>query len=163
MSKKPIKADAVDANGIPKIKKVKITEFYVKPKEFKDAIQNYYDTGKGENYLGDCLNKIANRLSYYPSFINYSYKDEMIGDAIVKMYSALIRKKYDMLNGSNPFSYFTTIAINAFINRIKKEKKHHDTLTRFRESKYEEYITSGNSNIYIKPINNDYSENSDDV
>ena len=39
--------------------------------------------------LADSLNKIATGLSYAPNFINYSYKDEMVGDAILKMFSAL--------------------------------------------------------------------------
>jgi DNA-directed RNA polymerase specialized sigma24 family protein len=76
----------------------------------------------------------------------------MIGDAIVKMFSALKRKKYDVNSETSPFSYFTTIAFHAFINRIKKEKKHHDAITAYRDQKYEELLTSGEINVYIKPM-----------
>ena len=34
------------------------------------------------NYLGECILKIANHLSYRPNFINYTYRDEMISDGI---------------------------------------------------------------------------------
>ncbi len=36
---------------------------------------------------------------------------------------ACFAKKFDINSEYNPFSYFTTIAFHAFINRIKKEKK----------------------------------------
>ena len=34
------------------------------------------------NYIGECFLKIANHLSYRPNFINYTYREEMIGDGI---------------------------------------------------------------------------------
>ena len=100
-------------------------EYYIKPKEFKASLQKYYDSDILTDDLAENIKKIAYGLSYNGSFINYSYKDDMIGDALIKMYSALKHKKYKFENNSNPFSYFTTIAYHAFINRIKKEKKHH--------------------------------------
>ncbi len=33
-------------------------------------------------YIGECFLKIATHLSYRPNFINYMYKEDMIGDAI---------------------------------------------------------------------------------
>lgn len=125
--------------------------YYVDPVEFKAEIKKYYESGIHTIYLGDCINKIAEGLSYSPSFINYSYKEDMVGDARVKMFSALKRKKYNIVEETNPFSYFTTIAFHAFINRIKKEKKYHDTITEYRERKYEELITSSEGNVYVKP------------
>jgi DNA-directed RNA polymerase specialized sigma24 family protein len=104
--------------------------------------------------LADNINKIAYGLSFNSSFINYTYKDDMIGDALVKMYAALKFKKYKFESESNPFAYFTTIAFNAFINRIKKEKKHHDAVMNYREKKYEELMTDPElcqGLIYIKP------------
>ena len=98
---------------------------YVNSKEFTQDIRDYYGSGSDEigEKLGQSIFKIATGLSFAPNFINYSYKDEMVGDAIVKMFSALKLKKFDIESGNNPFSYFTTIAFHAFINRIKKEKK----------------------------------------
>jgi hypothetical protein len=39
--------------------------------------------------------------------------------------------------GYNPFSYFTKVAYRAFQNRIKKEKKEHDTIHRYQNEVYE--------------------------
>lgn len=125
--------------------------FYVDPAAFKKQIALYYTTGKCTDFLGDCLNKIAEGLGYNPKFINYSYKEEMIGDALIKMFSALKRKKFDVDSESSPFGYFTTIAFHAFINRIKKEKKHHDTICEYRERKYEEFMSMSEGHIYVKP------------
>jgi hypothetical protein len=127
-------------------------QFYVNPVEFKKQIGIYYDSGECTIYLGECLNKIAEGLGYSPKFINYSYKEDMIGDALIKMFSALKRKKFDVTSESSPFGYFTTIAFHAFINRIKKEKKHHDTLNEFRQRKYEEILSTSEGHIYVKPI-----------
>ena len=115
---------------------------YVNAKEFTQDITDYYNSGGDEigNKLGESIFKIAKGLSFAPNFINYSYKDDMIGDAIVKMFSALQSKKFNLDTGNNPFSYFTTIAFHAFINRIKKEKKQRQVITEYQEMVYDEVI-----------------------
>ncbi len=149
-------------NGI-KIKP-KSKEHYVNSKEFKEAIAKYYDTDVCGEDLGEMITKIAHGLSYAPNFINYSYKDEMIGDAVVKMFTALFNKKFNLdacdSTGKkyNPFSYFTTIAFHAFINRIKKEKRHHEALNEYKERVYEETLNSSDEagqKVYVKPTSED--------
>lgn len=92
------------------------------------------------------------RRGKYVYVTGNSYKEEMIGDALIKMFSALKRKKFDVSTETSPFGYFTTIAFHAFINRIKKEKKHHDTLVEYRQRKYEDELSSSEGHIYVKPI-----------
>jgi DNA-directed RNA polymerase specialized sigma24 family protein len=132
--------------------------YYIEPEVFKKHLKQYYESDIMTDELADNVNKIAYGLSYNSSFINYTYKDDMIGDALVKMYAALKFKKYKFESESNPFAYFTTIAFNAFINRIKKEKKHHEALKNYREKKYEELMTDPemcSGLIYVKPSNED--------
>lgn len=131
---------------------------YVNSKEFEEEIRAFYKTDFISIKLGESINKIAHGLSYAPNFINYSYKDDMIGDAIVKMVAALKNKKFKLDSGFSPFSYFTTIAFHAFINRIKKEKKHHETVNSYREKTYTDLmtLTDGDAgynpyNIYVDP------------
>lgn len=121
---------------------------YVNAKDFTKDIEDYYNSGTDEigNKLGESIFKIATGLSYAPNFINYSYKDDMVGDAIVKMFSALQSKKFDLSTGNNPFSYFTTIAFHAFINRIKKEKKQRQVISDYQEMVYEELASEFNMN-----------------
>lgn len=140
--------------------------YYVDPKEFRESLKKFYDTDELTDDLAENIKKIAYGLSYNSSFINYTYKDDMIGDALIKMYSALKRKKYSFDKISergdnvvcNPFSYFTTIAFNAFVNRIKKEKRHHEAERNYREKVYEDIMTDPktcNNLVYIKPIDGD--------
>lgn len=120
---------------------------YVNSKVLLQQITDYYDKPDDEDMdpeLALNVQKIAKGLSYAPNFINYSYKDDMIGDAVVKMFTALQNKKFDVKSGHNPFSYFTTIAFHAFINRIKKEKKYREVVSEYQESVYEDIMGSDN-------------------
>ena len=56
-------------------------QFYVDPKEFFKQIKDYYKSGEINDYLAEAIYKIAKGLSYAPNFINYSYRDDMFGDA----------------------------------------------------------------------------------
>ena len=127
-----------EAKTKPKAKKKKKSKkaYYVSPKEFLGRLTEYYKTDDLEDELAESVYKIAVGLSYSPNFINYSYKDEMIGDAVVKMIAAVKNKKFNLDSPSNPFSYFTTIAYHAFINRIKKEKKYRETIIDYQEQIY---------------------------
>ena len=144
--------------------KPKKTEYYIDPVVFKQQLVEYYkDSKKNEKVIAESINKIAHGLSFSSNFINYTYKDEMIGDAIVKMYTAVKNKKFNVESEHNPFSYFTTIAFHAFINRIKKEKKHTEALNEYKSRFYEqEMMESSDANIYIKPDSNESDDSSYD-
>jgi len=137
-----IVASLTGENQAPASRKLKPHEkpHYVNSKQFEDEIRQYYKTDKMTEYLADSIRRIAYGLSFAPNFINYSYRDEMIGDAVVKMYQALKYKKFKLDHGFSPFSYFTTIAFHAFISRIKKEKKHHQLIADYRERNYSSLI-----------------------
>jgi len=145
----------------PRKKKSTATDdHYVNCREFEDSIREYYKTDKITNYLGESIRKIAQGLSYAGNFINYSFKDDMVGDAVLKMYQALKHKKFKLDHGFSPFSYFTTIAFHAFISRIKKEKKHHQVIEDYKERQYSLLINSDEDmrshRVYTKPGNVDH-------
>lgn len=122
-------------------------KFYVEPKKFDDEIVSYYESGVLTNDLAEMINKIAHKLSYAPNFINYTYREDMVGDALIRMFKALMSKKYDREKGTNPFSYFTRIAFNAFRNRIKKEKHMTETHQKYQS---ELLLMSENYNNFTK-------------
>ena len=110
----------------------KKTIHYVNNKEFLQAIVERKTLIKeaesvGEpppqisNYLGECILKIANHLSYRPNFINYTYREEMISDGIENCLQYI--DKFNPEKSNNPFAYFTQIIYYAFVRRIQKEKK----------------------------------------
>jgi hypothetical protein len=73
------------------------------------------------DYIGSCLLKIATKLSYSRNFINYPYREEMIGDGIENC--ILYFHNFNPDKYKNPFSYFTQIIYYAFLRRIHREKK----------------------------------------
>lgn len=74
------------------------------------------------DYIGECILKIADRLSRKPNFYSYTFRDEMISDAVENC--LLYVDNFDPKKSSNPFSYFTQIIYYAFLRRIQREKKH---------------------------------------
>lgn len=74
------------------------------------------------DYIGECILKIADRLSRKPNFYSYTFRDEMISDAVENC--LLYVDNFDPNKSKNPFSYFTQIIYYAFLRRIQREKKH---------------------------------------
>jgi hypothetical protein len=145
------------ATGKRRGPKPKSEEYYVGSVEFREELRKYYETEDFTKELATMIDKIATGLSFKSNFINYSYKQEMVGDARVKMFMAVKNKKFNLDSDFNPFSYFTTIAFHAFINRIKKEKKYHDTLNEYKERVYEQQmIESSDGMVYIKPNSDEH-------
>jgi hypothetical protein len=72
-------------------------------------------------YIGECFLKIAEHLSYRPNFMNYPFREEMIGDGVENC--ILYAHNFNPRKSKNPFSYFTQIIYYAFLRRIEKEKK----------------------------------------
>lgn len=73
------------------------------------------------DYIAESFLKIAEHLSHRPNFINYPFRDDMVGDGIENC--LLYAHNFDPEKSSNPFSYFTQIIYYAFLRRIEKEKK----------------------------------------
>lgn len=75
------------------------------------------------NYIGEAFDKICKRLATKGNFSGYSpqWKQEMISDGLVDCIAAI--DNFEPEKSNNPFAYFTMIAWNAFVRRIKKEKK----------------------------------------
>jgi len=117
---------------LKKIEKEITDEHYVNNKEFltemvkwKKEIREAEDSGDDRppvsDYIGTCFFKIAERLSSKSNFVNYPYKEEMIGDGIENC--LMYAHNFNPRKSKNPFSYFTQIIYYAFLRRIEREKK----------------------------------------
>lgn len=73
-------------------------------------------------YVGKCFMMIAENLSHKPNFLSYTFRDEMISDAIENC--VMYADNFDPEKSTNPFAYFTQIVYYAFLRRIKREKQH---------------------------------------
>lgn len=123
--------------------KEELKDVYIDPIEMEALIVEYYETDIISEKLAGMVQMIAVRLGLARNFYSYSFKTEMQGDAIVKMMTALRRKRFKCGEGYNPFSYFTKVAYHAFQNCIKKSKKDFDTLKRYQQEIYEDNVCSG--------------------
>lgn len=105
---------------------------YVDNKKFYEAIVEHKKKSKENtalglaapqlsNYIGDCISKIAHNFSNSPKFIRYSFREEMVSDAIENCIQYFDSFDPDRFN--NPFAYFSQISYNAFIRKINKEEK----------------------------------------
>lgn len=145
-----VESEPVDKITKKEKKAVDKAKFYVDPKEFDEEIMIYYKTGVMSDNLALMVSKISHKLSFAGNFINYTYREEMVGDGVIRMMKALMAKKYNREKGTNPFSYFTRIAFNAFRNRIKKEKHMAETHEKYQN---ELMLMSSNYNMILKNNN----------
>ena len=105
--------------------------YYVNPEELKQDLYDYRDTGEISESLGAKLILIAERFSRKWNFRNYSYKDDFIGDAILRMVCQLDKINLDHPK-CNPFSYLSITCENSMkanLNKESKFKRVKDTLT----------------------------------
>lgn len=133
-------------------------EHYVNNKEFSQAVMDYVKEVNAQKeaalkknpkltkselkeigpviseYIGSCFLKISEGLSHKPNFIRYTYREEMVMDAVENCIKAIMNYSPDAATRSgnpNAFAYFTQICYFAFIRRITKEKKQQDIKLRY--------------------------------
>lgn len=143
--------------GVAKKKNASKSQYYVNPEEMTERIKEYYETENDhcKNYerLGQIFILIAKKMATASCFARYSYKDEFIGEALIKMVKALRGKKYSFNYNSSPFSYFSQICYWAFNGVIRKEKKQVEITKKYRDTKYVEMFKDNENtkNVYIRP------------
>lgn len=120
-------------------------QHYVNNKEFSQAVVDYVNSvnearAKDDRepivteYIGSCFLKIAEGLSHKPNFFSYTYREEMVMDAVENCIKAIMNYNVEKATRTglpNAFAYFTQISYYAFLRRIAKEKKQQDIKERY--------------------------------
>jgi len=120
---------------------------YVNNKQFSLAVVEYVklvrQAQKDEleipivpNYIAECFLKISEGLSHKSNFIRYTYREEMVMDAVENCLKAILNYDIDYATRTgtpNAFSYFTQICYFAFLRRLSKEKRQQDIKFRYIE------------------------------
>lgn len=91
-------------------------------------------------------------LSNNPKFSGYTWRDEMVADALIQCNKALVGRKYQFDRGFNPFSYFNRVAWREFIHRIKVEKKKVEVHNKFIEEHAHDWAEGCDGMVRIKPV-----------
>lgn len=143
-------------------------EHYVNNQELLDALIVYKkkcEKAEAEGkprpviprYIGECFLKIANRLSFKPNFVNYTYRDDMISDGIENCVQYI--NNFNPEKSKNPFAYFTQIIYYAFLRRIQKEKKQLEIKGKILErSGYDEVMHTDTYDGSMSGMNASYSD-----
>lgn len=113
---------------------------YVDPQKMLERINEYYATDVMSEELAMDIRKICDRLSMSSRFVNYTYRDEMAGDAFFSAYKAIYNKKFDTTKGFNPFSYVTQVAFHSMVQRIKTEHKEREKTDSYRETHFDDLM-----------------------
>jgi len=129
---------------------------YVNNKQFSQSVVDYVKTVKaaeaeGKNlpvvpdYIAQCFLKIAQGLSHKANFIRYTYREEMVMDAVENCLKAITNYNIDAqtrTGNPNAFAYFTQICYYAFLRRLAKEKKQQDIKFKYIEKAgIEDFVT----------------------
>ncbi len=98
------------------------------------------------DYIAQSFLRIAEGLSHKSNFVRYTYREEMVMDAVENCLKAIENYNLEAATRSgkpNAFSYFTQISWYAFLRRIAKEKKQQDIKAKYiTQSGIEEFIAS---------------------
>jgi len=118
---------------------------YVNNKEFSWAVVDYCklvaEAKKLEeklpvvtDYIAMCFLRISEGLSHKSNFVRYTYREEMVMDAVENCLKAIENYNIEAATRTgkpNAFAYFTQISWYAFLRRIAKEKKQQDIKMKF--------------------------------
>jgi len=88
------------------------------------------------DYIALCFLKICEGLSHKANFVRYTYREEMVMDAVENCLKAIENYNIEAATRTgkpNAFAYFTQISWFAFLRRIEKEKKQQDIKMRYME------------------------------
>ena len=128
---------------------------YVNNADFSTAVVSYVekvekarkedtDIPKVPDYIAQCFLRIAEGLSHKANFIRYTYREEMVMDAVENCLKAIENYNIEASTRTgkpNAFSYFTQISWYAFLRRIEKEKKQQDIKLKYiAQSGIEEFL-----------------------
>ncbi len=131
---------------------------YVNNAEFSKAVVEYVtlvvESKKNKeplpivtDYIAHCFLRIAEGLSHKSNFIRYTYREEMVMDAVENCLKAIENYNIEAATRTgnpNAFAYFTQISWYAFLRRIAKEKRQQDIKMKYMtNSGVEEFILVG--------------------
>ena len=134
---------------------------YVNNADFSHAVVEYVKTvneARDKNkiipivpdYIAECFLRISEGLSHKSNFIRYTYREEMVMDAVENCLKAILNYNIETATRTgkpNAFAYFTQISWYAFLRRIAKEKKQQDIKIKYlTTASIEEFIETDENN-----------------
>ena len=131
---------------------------YVNNADFSQAVVEYVtlvneakkaniEIPKVPDYIAQCFLRISEGLSHKANFIRYTYREEMVMDAVENCLKAVLNYDIEAATRTgkpNAFAYFTQITWYTFLRRIAKEKKQQEIKMKYlTTSGIENFLTTG--------------------
>ncbi|MGI9569351.1 MAG: hypothetical protein ACR2PH_06355 [Desulfobulbia bacterium] len=124
-------------------------KYYIDNVKFYDELVIFLDACKkaeaaGEElprvpeYVGECFMLLARNMGKAPNFSRYPFLQDMQSDAVINCVKYVRNFDPSPDRGKNPFAYFSQYVKNAFLQRIRLEKK--SLYTRYKE--YQSFCVS---------------------
>lgn len=147
---------------------------YVNNADFSKAVVDYVRTANeakknGEkrpivtDYIAQCFLKISEGLSHKANFARYTYREEMVMDAVENCLKAIENYDVDVATRTgnpNAFAYFTQIAWYAFLRRIAKEKKQQEIKLKYlTESNLTDFMIDSEEDPEVSQIIQSFIDN----
>ena len=145
---------------------------YVNNADFSLAVVDYVkkageakskkeEVPKVTDYIATCFLKIAEGLSHKANFIRYTYREEMVMDAVENCLKAISNYNLEAATRTgkpNAFAYFTQITWFAFLRRIAKEKKQQEIKLKYlTQSGIENFISENeNADVTASQVTNSF-------
>tara|TARA_B100000035_G_scaffold134011_1_gene113971 strand:+ start:684 stop:1268 length:585 start_codon:yes stop_codon:yes gene_type:complete len=135
---------------------------YVNNSDFSTAVVSYVEKveearkqkieiPKVPDYIAQCFLRIAEGLSHKANFIRYTYREEMVMDAVENCLKAIGNYNLEAATRTgkpNAFAYFTQITWYAFLRRITKEKKQQEIKLKYlTKSGVENFVDVGTEKV----------------
>ena len=97
-------------------------KYYVNNKDLLKEVIDFKKKGIASNALALMLINIAKRYSSKGSFARYTWREDMVSEAVLTCIKYL--KNFNSEKSDNAFAYVTQICKNSFKAYIKKQTKH---------------------------------------
>lgn len=117
--------EKVEKTKLGKVKREKSTStkgHYVTNGVLLPAVLEAKELNKVTDKLIKMIEMIAERYSRKFNFVNYSFREDMVGAAVLNLCNNAL--KFNPEKSNNPFSFYTTAIHNSFLQYIAEEKKH---------------------------------------
>lgn len=120
---------------------------YILNADLLKEIVVYKETGIASELLGKMLLDIANHFSTKGNFSGYTWRKDMVGDAVLTCLKYI--RSFNPEKSSNAFAYVTQIIKNSFVAHIKLQKRHLE----IRDVCVEKYVDLMEDGKYYNNIN----------
>lgn len=97
-------------------------KYYLSNSKLLPAVIESKAQGKVTDELAGMLLLLARRYAQHPWFSGYSYKEDMISEAVLNLCQNALKFNPEKYN--NPFAYYTSFVRNSFLFFLNSEKKH---------------------------------------